>query len=148
MHNTESVLGNETHKLLWDFDIQTNCLISARRPEFIIINKKERTCRIVDFAVPADYRVKLTECEKRDKYFDLAWEGKKTMKHGTVTKELVQVLEDFERMGRVVTVQATALLRSARILRRVLETRGDLLSLKLQLKTISECRCEKSQGVK
>ena len=41
---------------------------------------------------------------------------------GTVTKGLAQELEDLEIMGRVETVQTTALLRSARILRRVLET--------------------------
>ena len=40
-------------------EIQTNQLISAGRPDIIIINKKERTCRIVDFAVSADHRVKL-----------------------------------------------------------------------------------------
>ena len=41
---------------------------------------------------------------------------------GTVTEELVQGLEDLEIRGRVETIQTTALLRSARILRRVLET--------------------------
>ena len=50
---------------------------------------------------------------------------------GTVTKGLVQGLEDLEIIGWVETIQTTALLRSARILRRVLETWGDL-SLKLQ----------------
>ena len=39
--------------------------------------------------------------------------------------------------GLVETTQMTALLSTARILRRVLETWGDLLSLKLQWKTIS-----------
>ena len=39
-------------------------------------NKKEKTCRIVDFAFPADHRVKLKEYEKRDKYLDLARELK------------------------------------------------------------------------
>ena len=68
MHNPESVLENETHKLLWDFDIQTDHLISARRPDLVIINKKNRTYRIVDFAVPADHREKLKESEKLDKY--------------------------------------------------------------------------------
>ena len=33
--------------------------------------KKERACKIVDFAVPADHRVKLKESEKKDKYLDL-----------------------------------------------------------------------------
>ena len=56
---------------------------------------------------------------------------------GTVTKELLKGLEDLEVDERVETIQTTALLRRARILRRVLETLEDLLSLKLQWKTIS-----------
>ena len=81
MHNPEAVLENDTHKLLWDFDIHTDHIISARRPGLIIINKKKRPCKIVDFAVPADHRMKLKECEKKDKYLDLATELKKTMEH-------------------------------------------------------------------
>ena len=42
IHKPESVLENETHKLLLDFDIQTDHLISAKRPNFMIINKKEK----------------------------------------------------------------------------------------------------------
>ena len=42
MHNPALVLENNTHKLLWDFDIQTDYLISARRPDLIIINKKKK----------------------------------------------------------------------------------------------------------
>ena len=42
--------------------------------------------------------------------------------------------------GRVETIQTTALLRTARILRRVQETWGDLLSLRLQWKTIGSTR--------
>ena len=41
---------------------------------------------------------------------------------GTVTKGLVQGLDDFEIRGRVKTIQSTVLLRSARVLRKVLET--------------------------
>ena len=55
----------------------------------------------------------------------------------TITKGLLKGLEGLEFGGRVETIQMTALLRTARILRRVLETWGDLLSLKLQWKTIS-----------
>ena len=49
MHNPAPVLENATHKLLWDFDIQTDHLIPARRPDLIIINKiKEnlQNCRL------------------------------------------------------------------------------------------------------
>ena len=39
-------------------------------------------CKIVDFAVPAGHRIKLKECEKKDKYLDHARKlKKKTMEH-------------------------------------------------------------------
>ena len=41
---------------------------------------------------------------------------------GSVTKGLLKGLEDLEVGGRVDTIQTTALLKTARILRRVLET--------------------------
>ena len=47
---------------------------------------------------------------------------------GTITKGLLKGLEDLEVGGRVENIQTTALLRTARILRRVLETWGNLLS--------------------
>ena len=65
MHNPAPILENSTHKLLWDFDIHTDHLISDRRHDQIIINKNKRTFQIVDFAVPADHQIKLKECEKR-----------------------------------------------------------------------------------
>ena len=43
--------------------------------------KKKKICKVVDFAVPADHRIKLKESEKRDKYLDLARELKKTKEH-------------------------------------------------------------------
>ena len=99
----------------------------------------------MDFAVPVDHRVKLKESEKKDKYHDLARELKKNKlwnmeatiipivigAFDTVTKGLLKWLEDLEIREQVKTIKTTALLRTARILRRVLETRGDLLSLKL-----------------
>ena len=105
-----------------------------------------RTCRIVNFAVPADFRVKLKESEKKDKYPDLARElkKKKTVEHeiipivigvlGTVIKWLIQGLENLEIRGWVETIQTTALLRLTRILRRVLETWENLLVTQIPLK--------------
>ena len=72
MHNSASVLENKTHKLLWYFDIQTDHIISTKRPDFIFDKKKkEKTCRIVDFVVSADHRVKLKESEKKNMYLEL-----------------------------------------------------------------------------
>ena len=73
-------------------------LISARRPDLLIINKKRKRCKMVDFAVPADLRIKLKVSEKNNKYLDLArelnkiWNMKVTITSivigafGTVTK--------------------------------------------------------------
>ena len=43
--------------------------------------QKKRTCKIRDFAVPADQRVELKKREKKDKYLDLVREFKKTVEH-------------------------------------------------------------------
>ena len=42
MHNPAPVLGNDSHKLLWDFNIQTDHLIPARRLDLIIINNNKK----------------------------------------------------------------------------------------------------------
>ena len=60
-----------TQPSIWHLEIQTDHLISASRPHFIIMNKNERTCRIVKFTVSADHRVKLKEWEKKDENLDL-----------------------------------------------------------------------------
>ena len=66
MQNSAYVLKNVT--LLWDFDIQTDHLISARKPDLIIINQKKKkkkiASKIANFAVPTDRRIKLKESEK------------------------------------------------------------------------------------
>ena len=56
---------------------------------------------------------------------------------GTITKGLWNDLEVLEVGGPLETIQTTALLRTAKMLRRALETWEDLLSLKLQWKIIS-----------
>ena len=53
MHNPESVLENEEHKILRDFEIQTDQLIPARRPEQGLLLKKPS--RLMDIVVLADY---------------------------------------------------------------------------------------------
>ena len=88
--------------------------------------QKKITCKIVDFAVLADHRIKQKECKKKDRYLDLARELKKLWNmqvtiipivinaFGTVTKGLLKGLQDLEVGGRVETIQMTALLRTAK----------------------------------
>ena len=74
----------------------------------------------MNLAVPDNHRIKLKECEKKDKYLDLARELKKlwNMKEtivpivigafGSITKGLLKGLEDLEVGGWVETIQMTA----------------------------------------
>ena len=62
---------------------------------------------------------------------------------GTIPKVLVRGFKELEIGGRAKTFQTTKLFRSTRILRRVLETWGDLLSHKLRWKTTSISWCDK-----
>ena len=61
----------------------------------------------------------------------------------TVPRGLIKELEELEITGRMETIQTTTLLRSARILRGVLEIWGDLLSLRLQWMAVSKIYSEK-----
>ena len=49
MLNQAPVLGNHTHELLRDFDIQTDHLISVRTPDLIIINKIRESAKLSTF---------------------------------------------------------------------------------------------------
>ena len=76
----------------------------------------------MDFAVPADHRVKLKESEKKDKYLVLArelrnpWNMKVTFiptvisALDIVTEVSIKGLDDLEIRGRMETIQTTALL--------------------------------------
>ena len=72
MHKAESALKNETHQILWDFEMQTDHLILARRSDqtwldlTLIKKKKEiRTCHLVDLGIPAD-QSKKKKSEERE----------------------------------------------------------------------------------
>ena len=72
IHELKSILENEAHKILFDFEIQTDLTHSRLEDQILWLLTK-----MVDFAVPADQKVKIKENEKRDKFFDLARELKR-----------------------------------------------------------------------
>ena len=55
---------------MWDFSIQTDHVIEARRPDLVVVDKKERSCKIIDFAVPGYSRIEEKEKDKIEKYQD------------------------------------------------------------------------------
>ena len=70
-HAQEEAVENEEIKLLWDINIQCDNLIDARRPDLIVIDKKEQKGIIIDITIPDDVTVEEKEKEKVEKYQDL-----------------------------------------------------------------------------
>ena len=125
-------MENEHVKLLWDFKVQTDRTIETRRPDLILIDKIIEECKIIDVAVPGDTRVVKKEDEKIEKYRDLAIEIGRIWKKrantvpivirtlGTISKNHLMYLAELECNISFETIQKTALLGTARILRRTL----------------------------
>ena len=65
--NLLSVLENETHKLLWEFEIQTD---HTGRPYQVICQQKKRTFQIVELDILVDHSGQIKEREKRDTYLN------------------------------------------------------------------------------
>ena len=118
-HVPESVLENDDYKLLRDFSVRTDHEIGARRPDLMIIDKRERSCQIIDVAIPEDGRVREKEDEKIKKYQDLAREVRGML---GVRSKVIPVVVGIDVGISVELIQKCALLGSARILRKVLET--------------------------
>ncbi len=84
----------------------------------------------MDFAVPVDHRIKVNEIKKFGKIPGLCQRSGKFGKlekdsdtnHNQNSKDLENRLKELKIRGRIETIQTTTLLKSARIIRRVLET--------------------------
>ena len=74
-HVPQSVSENSHGKLSRDFNVYTDHVLSARRPDIVVMNKKETSAQIIDVAIPADCDVTSKEAEKvGKKYRDLSIE--------------------------------------------------------------------------
>ena len=113
--------------------MRTDHEIGARRPDLVIIDKRDKSCQIIDVAIPEHNRVREKEDEKVEKYQDLAREVQKMWgvrtkvipvvvgALGSIPLRLNDNLRAIEVGIPVALIQRCALLGSARILRKVLE---------------------------
>jgi hypothetical protein len=60
--------------VLWNQAVHTDRGVTANRSDIIIENKKEKTCMLIDVAIPADRNVTQNEAEKKLKYNSLCIE--------------------------------------------------------------------------
>ena len=56
-HVREGAVENDEIKLLWDVNIQCDNVMEARKPDIVVVDKKEHKGIIIDIAASADVRV-------------------------------------------------------------------------------------------
>jgi len=54
LHTPQPVTLAKNVKLLWDFDIRNDCLVSAHRPDIMVVNNDCHSGILIDVAIPAD----------------------------------------------------------------------------------------------
>jgi hypothetical protein len=133
-HQPEGVLESDEVNIYWDFTVQCDRYVKHRKPDIIVINKLEKKCFIIDIAIPGDSRVKKKEEEKIKKYQELKQEMMRLWRLksiliipvvvgalGAVSMNVSKWLEKLNIRTDIGLIQKTALLGTARILRRTLD---------------------------
>ena len=131
-HQRETVTENENATILWDMQLHTDRTISTNKPDLIIKDKQEKTCTLIEMAVPSDRNTSIKVAEKLSKYKELEIEitkmwGMKTQivpvvirALGVVQKGIEKQIDKIPRNIHVAEFQKIALFGSAEILRAVL----------------------------
>ena len=73
-------MENEDYKILWTFSIQIDHVIEARRLDLVEVDKKRRTCKMIDSEISGVSKIKEKEKEKLKKYQNLSKELQKNWK--------------------------------------------------------------------
>jgi len=128
MHNKDNNLI-----IMWDMPVNNDRTKTANRPDTIVKDSVNSTCKLIDMTVPSDKNIALNEIEKKSKYKDLELEIQR-MWHmktivipvvvgalGTVKKGMVHVgnIKKVSKRASVTEIQKICMLGSARILRKV-----------------------------
>ena len=126
--------------VLWNQAVHTDREVTANRPYIIIKNKKEKTCSLIDVAIPADRNVVQKEAEKKLNYKSLCieiqqiWNLKCTIipiiigATGIVMRSLRKNLEAVPGKHSINSLQKTAILGTSHIIRKVLQCEALSLS--------------------
>ena len=131
-HQPETVTENEKVTILWDMQVHTDKTIKANKPDIIIKDKQEKTCLLIDMAIPSDRNTSVKVAEELSKYKDLEIEitkmwGLKTIivpvvigALGVVKKGIRKHIDKIPGKINITELQKIALLGSSHILRKVL----------------------------
>ena len=131
-HQPKTVTENEKATILWDMQVNTDRTISVNKLNIIIKDRREKTCMLIDMAVPSDRNTSIEVAEKLSKFKDLEikitkmWGMKSQIvlvvigALGVVKKGIEKQIDKIPGNINVTKLQKITLLVSAHILRKVL----------------------------
>ena len=134
-HKPLPVIENDVIKVLWDFNIQTDKHVTSNRPDIVIVDKKEKSLKLIDVSIPNDINIVSKKIEKIEKYANLSiglkelW-GMKTVEiiplvigcTGTVDKKFVDYVNKFPVQLSTGELQKITILGTCYIVRRFLSS--------------------------
>lgn len=139
-YQPQTVLENESWKILWDLIITTDRTVSHNRPDILVFDKKQRKAQVIDIQIPADENVGKSRMEKVLKYQELADEIKRMYQlekveiypiiiscNGLVDKYLPRNLKaiSIRNPKQIVAIsQKAVILATCHTVRRILATDG------------------------
>ena len=98
---TSAKADTETNNatIWWDYSIQTDRKIKLNKSDITVIDKREKTYKLVDVKILAEKNVSVAEFEKVSKYKDLEIEVEKLWHMKTVTIPVVIGVLDMIKTG-------------------------------------------------
>ena len=123
-HNKDSKIT-----IMWDTPVNT---ITVNRPDIIMKDSMNSTCKLIDMSIPSDRKIALKEIEKKSKHKDLEFEIQRMWQMktevilvvvgalGAIKKGMVENIKRVSERANVIETQKISMLGSARILRKVL----------------------------
>ncbi|HEY6435395.1 MAG TPA: hypothetical protein VIY47_02315, partial [Ignavibacteriaceae bacterium] len=133
-YEPQPVLENESIKIYWDRPVITDRTILANRPDIIIIDKSNKTAKLIDLAHPNDHNLNTSFSNKITKYKDLAEEIKIMWQMNSV--EIIPIVisanglvhqKQFEFINKlnipkfiINKIQKSVILETCRIVRKIL----------------------------
>ena len=123
-------MENEKATILWDSPIITDRHVSCNKPDIAIQEKKTDRCQITDVAIPSDYNIQKKATEKTSKYVDLQIECREVIPviigaTGIVDKNIKKYVGRIPGCHNIYSLQRSAILGTAHILRKVLSIKLD-----------------------
>ena len=133
--------------ILWDFSIQTEHEIEYNKPDIVVHDTTKRECTVIDVACLFDIRMDKKEVAKIEKYHDLKRElmmiWKCRRKYilfllsleplGTLSRNFKFWASKIEMYDHVDLMQKACVLGIAKIIRKVLDIKGNGFGLMSEL---------------